>query len=83
MAIITGRQSGKSRIAATLADFEGITAARKPDRTELYALMIAQDHRAALRTLFRYAVVPFEVVDVLKPTVVGQTTETLTRNDPE
>ena len=45
---VTGRQSGKTRIAATLAVYEAITATLEGG-TELSALLVAQDHRAALR----------------------------------
>jgi hypothetical protein len=76
--VITGRQSGKTRIAAALAVFEAITAAREPDRTELYALMVAQDHRAALRVLLRYARAPFDLVPLLRPLVSDQTSEAVT-----
>jgi hypothetical protein len=76
--VITGRQSGKTRIAAALAVFEAFTAAREPDRTELYALMIAQDHRAALRVLLRYARAPFDLVPLLRPLVADQTSEAVT-----
>jgi hypothetical protein len=50
---ILGRQSGKSRIAATRAVFYAVTAG--PEAAGTYALLVAQDARAALRTLFRYA----------------------------
>jgi hypothetical protein len=66
---IVGRQSGKTRIAATIATFEAVLAEREPDRTELYAVLVAQDHRAALRTLFGYARAPFETVAVLQRSV--------------
>ena len=66
---IVGRQSGKTRIAATIAAFEAVLAEQEPDRTELYAVLVAQDHRAALRTLFGYARAPFENVAVLKRSV--------------
>jgi hypothetical protein len=42
-----------------------VLAEREPDRTELYAVLVAQDHRAALLTLFGYARAPFENVAVL------------------
>ncbi len=48
-ALITGRQSGKTIIAATLVAFEAATA---PAGDELYSIMVAQDHRASLRGLF-------------------------------
>jgi hypothetical protein len=76
--VITGRQSGKTRIAATLAAFEAVTAIQEPDRTELYALMVAQDHRAALRVLLRYARAPFELIPLLGSAVAGETSEAVT-----
>ena len=47
---ITGRQSGKSRIAGIIAGFEGLRAHRKPGHPQPHVALIAQDHRAALRT---------------------------------
>lgn len=63
---ITGRQSGKSRVAALIASYEAATAPRQADGTEVYALLVAQDHRGAMRTLGRYAVAPFELVPALR-----------------
>jgi hypothetical protein len=62
---IVGRQSGKTRIAATLAAFAAATAQPQEDGTEKYIPLVAQDARAALRTLFSYACAPFEYVPVL------------------
>src|SRR5512143_2515239 len=75
---IVGRQSGKSRIAALVASYEAVMASEQLDRTELYALMVSQDHRAAMRTILRYATVPFESVPVLSRSVVGRTSDSLT-----
>lgn len=66
---IVGRQSGKTRIASTIAAYEAVLAEREPDRSELYAVLTAQDQRAALRALFAYARAPFEMVPVLKRSV--------------
>src|SRR5262249_26212337 len=66
---IVGRQSGKTRIASTIAAYEAVLAEREPDRSELYAVLTAQDQRAALRALFGYARAPFETVPVLKRSV--------------
>src|SRR5262249_50424491 len=63
--------------AATIATYEAITAEPEADRTELYALMIAQDQRASLRTLRSYARAPLDVVPVLAGSVVGRTAETI------
>jgi hypothetical protein len=52
---IVGRQSGKSRIAALLASDAAAVAEPKPDGEDLYALILAQDQRGAVRSLFRYA----------------------------
>lgn len=62
---MVGRQSGKTRVAATVAAFEAVLA----ERDETYAVLVAQDHRAALRTLFGYARAPFETVPVLQCSV--------------
>jgi Terminase large subunit, T4likevirus-type, N-terminal len=75
---VVGRQSGKTRCAALLATFEAITAEPEGDRTELYALLVAQDHRAALRSLLRYAAAPFALAPMLAQVVVTQTADTIT-----
>src|SRR5215470_171808 len=74
---IVGRQSGKTRICSTIAAYEAICATPDADGTDLYALMLAQDQRAALRTLFSYAKAPFARVPVLQRSVVTQTTDTV------
>lgn len=74
---VVGRQSGKTRIASTIAAFEAMLAEREPDRSELYALLVAQDHRAALRALFSYARSPFENVPILKRSVAETKADTL------
>ena len=65
VAAIVGRQSGKTRIAATIAAFEAVTAQPEPDGTEVYAVLVAQDQRASLRSLFSYAVAPFDQIPAL------------------
>jgi hypothetical protein len=72
---IVGRQSGKTRIAATLAVFEAITA--PSDQAETYALLVSQDHRAALRTLLKYAIAPFDFVPMFTASVVSRVADTL------
>lgn len=74
---IVGRQSGKTRVAATIAAYEAVLAEQEPDRTELYAVLVAQDHRAALRTLFGYARAPFENVPVLQRSVAEMKADAL------
>ncbi len=77
MYIIVGRRAGKSIIGATVAAYEAafptVTAA-----TPLYALMVAQDQRASLRTLLDYARAPFQRSPALKKVVLNETTETTT-----
>ena len=72
------RQSGKTQIAAALAAWEAMMAPREPGSTGQYGLMIAQDFRGALRALFSYAAGVFDAVPLLRGTVVGRTTDTLT-----
>ena len=75
---IVGRQSGKTRIAAMVTAYEAVMMRSNHDLTEMYALMVAQDQRAAARTVFQYAVALFDHVPILRRCVVNQTTETLT-----
>ena len=75
---IVGRQSGKTRIAATIAAFEAATATPEPDGTEVYALLVGQDQRASVRTVFRYARAPFDRVPMLAQVVANTTAETFT-----
>ena len=77
-AAVVGRQSGKTRTAAMIVAFEAMTAPPEPDGTEVYALLIAQDQRSALRTLFRYTSVPFDRVPVLERSVSTRRAETIT-----
>ena len=77
VACIVGRQSGKSRMASMIAAFEAMMATPELDGTDIYALVVAQDARAALRTLFSYSKAPFELIPILQQSVMTQTTETL------
>ena len=77
VACIVGRQSGKTRIAATVAAFEAATVAQELDGTELFGLLIAQDQRASVRTLFRYARAPFERVPMLQQLLANNTAEAI------
>jgi hypothetical protein len=70
---IVGVQSGKSRIAATIAAFEGLTCPRQEDGTNVYALVLAQDLRSAGRAIFSYTTAPFESMPVLAHKVVNKT----------
>src|SRR5262245_56577118 len=55
---VVGRQSGKTRVAGVVAGIESALAEKQPDGTEIYSLLLAQDQRAVMRTLFAYAVAP-------------------------
>jgi len=66
---VVARQSGKTRIAATIAAFEAVRAA--PSNDERFALLVSQDQRASLRTLLSYARAPFESVDSLRHSVTS------------
>jgi hypothetical protein len=70
---IVGVQSGKSRIAAAIAAYEGMTCRQQPDGTNVFALVLAQDMRAAGRAIFSYATAPFESMPVLENMVVNRT----------
>ncbi|HEU0093864.1 MAG TPA: hypothetical protein VFS78_17255 [Vicinamibacteria bacterium] len=76
-AVITGVQSGKSRIASTIAAYEGLVAQPQADSTHLYAAVLAQDERGARRTIFSYAAAPFECSAALARRVVNRTTHTI------
>lgn len=76
---IVGRQAGKTRIAGAVMAFEAARAALEapsPDGTEVYAIGVAQDQRASIRTLHRYAVSPFELAPALKQLVLARTNDT-------
>jgi hypothetical protein len=70
---IVGRQSGKSQIAAMIAVYEATRVAGRGT----YAVLVCQDERAALRTLFRYATEPFEASRTLHAAVVSRTANTI------
>lgn len=75
---IVGRQSGKTRVASLIASYEAALApSLGGDRTATYALLVAQDHRAALRTIFEYASSSFEEVELLRRAVREKKSETL------
>jgi len=74
---VVGRQSGKTRVAATIAAFEAMMAQTEPDRTETYALLIAQDHRGALRSLLSYARAVFEHVPLLERSVSARRSDSI------
>ena len=75
---VVGRQSGKTFIAATTASYEALRAEGTGDGTETWALLVAQDQRAALRTLLGYARAPFLQVPALQRCVVASRADSLT-----
>jgi len=74
---IVGRQSGKTRVAGILGGFEGLRAHRLPGHPMPHVALIAQDFRAALRSLFSYAAEPFEAVPELARAVVNRKSDSL------
>lgn len=70
---ITGRQSGKSTVAAAVCAFEAVTSTQ----AGTFALLVAQDERNARRTLFRGAIEPFQFVPVFAREVSKATESTL------
>ena len=78
VACIVGRQSGKTRVASILAAYEAAITKPDPGGGELYALLVAQDHRAAQRALFSYVNAALGASDVLKNSVVGSLRDSIT-----
>jgi hypothetical protein len=78
--VITGVQSGKSRIAATIAVYEGLIAEPEPDGTKIFSLVLAQDARGAVRGMFSYASSPFDSLRAVGSRVVNRTANTLELN---
>jgi hypothetical protein len=60
-----GRQAGKDRVASIIVDHEAILARHEDDGTDLFALAVGQDFRAAMRTQFSYMTAPFLRVPAL------------------
>ena len=75
--VVTGVQSGKSRIASTIAAYEGLIATPETDGTSLFAAVLAQDFRGARRTIFSYAAAPFDASPALGRRVVNRTAQTI------
>ena len=69
---IVGVQSGKTCVAAALADHAALAGERGT-----HALLVGQDQRGALRALLRYAREPFETLDAFRAEVTRRTTDTL------
>lgn len=75
-AAIVGRQAGKTRAAAALVTLEAALAT-PPEDGEVYALLLAQDHRSAIRTAFSYIRAQFQASPMLTRMVVAETRDTL------
>jgi len=75
--IITGVRSGKSSIAAAIADYESLYPQNLPRGGAAYTLLVAQDLRGAQRTLYGYARGPFDLSPDLRRRVVRDTTDLL------
>lgn len=76
LTVLSGRQSGKSRIAALLTAFEAAFAPKSRDG-ELYALLLAQDLRAAVRTAFSYVRAFLMSSPILRAAVTRETQTSL------
>ena len=70
--LITGRQSGKTQTVADMAVYEVVTAPADGSAVGTYALLTAQDHRGAVRALFRAFSAPFERIPMLALEIAGQ-----------
>jgi hypothetical protein len=75
-ALICGRQSGKTSVAAAIVAHAAMLHETPRDGTR-FALLLAQDARAALRTAFSYIKSIFESSAILRPLVESQTSDTL------
>ena len=71
--VITGRQSGKTTTAGTLGAIAAVTKAKPGE----YVILLAQDQRAALRTLFRAACEPFDKIPLFAAQVRARRTDSL------
>jgi len=73
---VVGRQAGKTRLASALVAYEAATAPPCRDG-EVYAVLLAQDHRSAMRTAFSYLQNLFEASPLLSRMVERTTADTL------
>jgi hypothetical protein len=69
---IVGVQSGKTKIAVTVVDYEALRA-----EPGTHAVLLAQDHRGSLRTALRYAREPFKKLEAFKRAVENETADTV------
>ena len=73
---IVGRQAGKTRIASALVTFVAAMAERSRDG-ELYALLLAQDWRAAIRASFSYISSLLDSSSILRRMKTRETADTI------
>jgi hypothetical protein len=78
VAVICGRQAGKSRIAAVIGAYEALAAAKEPDETDIWALLISQDAKAATRVLFSYCRAIFAASRRLEASLVDESLDAQT-----
>ena len=69
---IVGVQSGKSLIAAVLADHAALMGVRGT-----HAVLVGQDHRGAMRVLLKYSREPFDTLPAFQAEVLRPTADTL------
>ena len=73
-----GRQAGYSQIVADRATYKAATAPRDGSSAGTFVVILAQDSRAACRTIFSYVVRNFEASPMLEKCVVNKTADTIT-----
>ena len=73
-----GRQAGWSQIVADRATYKGAMAPRDGSAAGTFVVILAQDSRAACRTILSYVVRNFEGSPMLARCVVSKTADTLT-----
>jgi hypothetical protein len=76
VACAVGRQAGKTEQAAGIVAYEAAFHPEVPDG-ELYALLLAQDQRAAVRTAFSNIAAMFDASPLFRRLVVHRTADTL------
>lgn len=77
IAVVVGRQSGKTRVAAAVAIYEAITAPQNPGDGDSYALLVAQEHRAAQRALLAYVSEALNASELLRSSVEEELRESV------
>lgn len=78
LVIRVGRQAGKSRFVADRAVWKAFTAPRDGSARGTYVAIVAQDSRAAMRTVFNYVLEAIDNCEMLSRCVVARTSTTVT-----